>query len=237
MAAEIITTAGDKRISLTGSQPMVRVMNIGSNWTKLRIGMRMAVDSSGVNLDGATTQLALGVCSGTASPYGDPISTTHFIGWRRAANNWIHNAGPPAYFSSAGGFNLIKKVGVTVTANPGEEYSQAIISADPAAMQGVVIQLMKFGGTMRFWATHRSLAGFSNLTDDLLYTYVNEKSRFSDMIPTGWSWALASGFMSVAFDESADGPLNCLNLYWTGADPLEVSGLVYKRWATGAYSF
>lgn len=236
MGADIITTAGDKRISLTGSQPMVRVMNIGSDWTKLRIGMRLAVNSSGLNLDGAT-QLALGVCAGTASPYGDPVSTTHFIGWRRAVSTWTYNAGPPAYFSSSGGFNLIKKVGITVTSNPGTEYAQAIISADPTVMQGVVIQLMKFGGTMRFWATHQAGLSFSNLTDDLLYNYVNEESRFSDMIPSGWSWGAASGFLSVAFDEGVDGALNCLNLYWNGADPLEVSGLVYKRWATGAYSF
>lgn len=64
----------------------VRTMTIGSSWTHLRIGILYQI--TGTADIAASNGFAMGVCSGTAHPFADPVTTTNFIGIY--ANNGLH---------------------------------------------------------------------------------------------------------------------------------------------------
>lgn len=91
-------------------------MSIGSNWTKLRIGMRMAIDDTGANI-GATPRLYLGVMSApVAGMTNGPLTslTSHFWGIGTGnTTSWVRVAGPPAYYRPS--FGYVRKLGPTNT--------------------------------------------------------------------------------------------------------------------------
>ncbi len=56
----------------------VRTLAIGSAWTHIRIGLLWQV--TGTGSIAASNGFAMGMCSGTAHPFADPVTTTNFVG-------------------------------------------------------------------------------------------------------------------------------------------------------------
>lgn len=113
MALIVETLAGDRRVQL-GNQEFVRQMLLSYVWTKIRIGMRIAVNGSASFGNGI---ISIGVCQGTANTLRSS-NTTDYIGVQisQADGTWAYTAGPPAYFTAPGSSCLaLKRTGNTTT--------------------------------------------------------------------------------------------------------------------------
>lgn len=115
--AQFITTtfASGNDIALQlGNEEWVRTLAIGSTWTHIRIGMLYQITGT-ATISSATTQIALGMCSGDTAPFNN-ASTTNFVGLQwTGALAFVTNGTLPYYqFQSTNGF-MCKKVGGTIT--------------------------------------------------------------------------------------------------------------------------
>src|SRR5437870_4036952 len=109
----------DNRARLTNSN-IARLWgsDVGTTWTKIRIGCRISIEDSGANVTG-TPRLAIGVCSGTSNIFMD-ATTTHFAGIVSTASFWNRITGPVGYqlWDSGSGSNfpgVAKRIGSTLT--------------------------------------------------------------------------------------------------------------------------
>ena len=70
---------GNRRLQL-GAEDFVRLMSIGTNWQKIRIGMRLAFNDPLARL--YNSSFVAGVCRGTQYPFGNPLCTDFIgVGW------------------------------------------------------------------------------------------------------------------------------------------------------------
>src|SRR5574341_1187227 len=66
-----------------------RVMNMGSNWTKLNVGMRLRNRLVGsTNPTSKAGQIYFGLCNGTTAPVGS-ATPAHFIGVKNNYDPWL----------------------------------------------------------------------------------------------------------------------------------------------------
>ena len=69
----------DVRAALSNST-LRRLLSIGSNWTKLRVGVRMSILDSGGNITGSP-RFVIGLCASSGNPVNNGSATTgHFVG-------------------------------------------------------------------------------------------------------------------------------------------------------------
>jgi hypothetical protein len=104
----------DQRIQL-GAEEIVRAMEIGTNWTKIRIGMRLCMVGSATFAGG---DLSVGVCQGNKGK--TPVDTTDAVGIQCGAVTnpmsltWTYSISLPtyAYFQhNFAGAHAFRKVG------------------------------------------------------------------------------------------------------------------------------
>lgn len=113
----VFVLGGNQLYMTLANEEYVRTLSIGSNWTKIRIGMFHAFTPDGTNnLTGVT--LTLGICSGTVNPFG-AASTTNWVGACLNGSvlgglTYNANSGNP-YFSGSGNVSFGKRVGNTNT--------------------------------------------------------------------------------------------------------------------------
>jgi hypothetical protein len=85
-----------------GNEEWCHRMQIGTNWTKLRIGVRIAVPAI-QNFDGPVTgTFILGVTQGTQNVYKSPICT-EFMGFvlgNAAVSNWVYGVNGNPYVTN-----------------------------------------------------------------------------------------------------------------------------------------
>ena len=116
--AQIIYWAAfpDKGLTLSNEE-FVRTLSVGSNWSRMRIGIHFGFRSP-INFSAVS---ALGLCSGKTNPF-NAVSTTNFIGmnWgslNSTTANWGYYYGPP-YNAVSQGMTTFKRVGTTTTIGP-----------------------------------------------------------------------------------------------------------------------
>src|SRR5664279_1558518 len=93
---------GDKYLTLANEE-FVRTLAIGSDWTRLRLGLLLALSTDGTSdLQGA--DLVWGLCAGKTNPFG-AASTTNFLGMKFGTSfgpellTYNANAGNPYFWS------------------------------------------------------------------------------------------------------------------------------------------
>lgn len=75
-----------KRIAIAGEQ-ILRTMEIEDDWNHLRVGIRLAIDTTLATVPNPPP-IYFGLTSGTTNNVGD-VQTDHFIGVKTNSNNWV----------------------------------------------------------------------------------------------------------------------------------------------------
>jgi len=229
----VYSYAPEKVFQLAGPADFVRKLNIGNKWSRIRIGMLVAVAPNGVaNITDAT--LLLGMCSGIASPVGS-YGTANFIGallvgpntpassrlltYTAGAGNPYYSA-PSCYTFRKFGQAEVSAVGTTgpyfALARTGLWYRRTPVYVDitrPISGSGACTISVYAPTTATVAIDYRPDQFFAGL-DQLGTPVINAQTMTVHMT-------------AVAANVGEEfGALDCLNLYWSRAlYPLEISAI------------
>lgn len=217
----------DQYLSLANEE-WVRTLAIGSNWTKLRIGLLMTVTPDDVNnLNGV--QLVFGLCSGKTNPYG-AASTTNFLGAKLGGTTggdlWTYkaNSGNP-YFGTERIF--IKKTAATVTGLSSAAGEVHRVTANTGTLQRRGVQFLDIAkGTPNFTVTQWAITLGSMAKDFTPAQLLDGLEQSGNISINGETMNPMP--LAIPFDETA-GALDTVDVFWNkSAFPIEVH-------AVGAY--
>ncbi len=142
MAFIVETIVGDKRIQL-GNEDFVRTMALGTNWQKIRIGLRISIYDCGGNIpvpEGTRNGLTLGVCQGSTYAYSSP-NCVDALGLRipdtHDAAAFTRGSGPPVYYGCAFVCG-VTKVGQS-EARTGSTNINTYLSGDPGSIRSSLL--------------------------------------------------------------------------------------------------
>lgn len=216
----------DKRIVLSNSQ-FARVMDIGTTWTRVRVGIRFCVRDTGGSL-ASTPRLFVGLSSGTSNLFGD-ATTQHALGVWTANPSWVRATSPTRYLlGNNPSWNSVKRVGTTNTTSstglPSETY---ILSTPETGGRGVqFVDITKGSPNFTIGAFQRFQ--FSGGIDVSLTEFLTQMEVASPSL-TDHQFTNAS---TLAVDEAVDGFFNAVHVYWDRSTPeIEISDLAYARLA------
>lgn len=233
----------DKSIALLGEQ-IARTTTIGSNWTYLRIGVRMTISNSlSDNSSLLGPEVAFGLCAGTSSLYADP-STPHFIGVHTpTAITWPvtnYGNGNVGYNANQGNaVRYIKKVGTGSTefGNTTPAFVPMFGGSNPVS--GTLRHVAWFLDYMKIpsladpgvWGMKTFIPILSNNCDipsSSFYTYMSAPTI--SVAESGNNYA--TNFNTVDVTESINGHLDTVNLYWSVVNrQMEVTDVAVYRFA------
>ncbi|MBI1178460.1 hypothetical protein GC207_13580 [bacterium] len=231
IGSRVFNLVSDKYLSLANEE-WVRTLAIGSNWTKLRVGVLLALTPDGTN-NLAGTNLLFGLCAGKTNPFG-AATTTNFLGMKFGANassdplTYVANSGNPYYWSGRG---VIKKVGATVTSSDGNGLEWHRIATNTGTLQRRSLQFLEITkGSPNFSVTFWNLTA-TGVAKDFTPAHLLDGLEQAGSITVNGE-ALGTGLAnSVAFNETA-GALDSVNLFWNkSAFPLEVHAIAAYRLA------
>lgn len=94
VAQRVFVLGGNTTYMTLANEEFVRPLSISNNWTKLRLGLLMAVTPDGTN-NLSTVLFSLGICSGQANPNGSS-NTTNWVG------AFINSGGSLTYTANSG---------------------------------------------------------------------------------------------------------------------------------------
>jgi len=114
-----------KKYLTLANEEFVRTLGIGTNWTKLRLGILWAITPDGTNAL-PSSAIVLGLCSGKTNPYG-AANTTNFVGAELHTNAPNSTTGSLTYsvisgqpwYTSSGSWPATR-VGATISSASGQ---------------------------------------------------------------------------------------------------------------------
>jgi hypothetical protein len=134
-----------------GNEEYGHTMEIGNDWTRLRIGCRIAIPfNQSFDGGGAFPSIgcfALGLCQGTANMLKSP-DCTEFLGLilgNSAVTTFTYATSPAAHFFN-GRPSYISKIGATITSHVTVSANQ-FISGSNTVRSVVTIDILKNGGS------------------------------------------------------------------------------------------
>jgi hypothetical protein len=211
MSVEIIrkTVAGETGNWLVlGNAAIGAKLARGTDWTRIRIGFRYAVESTGANISGSP-RLWVGVMSNpTAGMTNGPLgsATSHFVGVRSYDSLWWYRTG---YYDGTSGNPL---------------YGRGVVRVGDVTVEGAsgsvaTIGKVNFVGQERRWwgiaeirkGSPNFTVGFTNNAADTKYDAFIES-----LLNPGTIGSTGSG---VAVNEAANGPLNAICIAWDRLTP------------------
>lgn len=211
----IFVLGGTKQYCSLLNNELIRY--VGTDWTSLRIGMAVALETDGTN--GIVGRLGIGVCSGNTNPLGSS-NTTLFCGTRTLTpSTWSYNAnsGNP-YFSTGSQYGL-RRVGNTDT-TAGISVTNLFIATNTGSLQRrslVYVDVSKGGSELPQYTASAQIANdnsFENFLEGL--EYASSGITIQNVALT------ASTAQGISFNE-APGPLDHVDIQWTGtAQALEI---------------
>ena len=211
-----------------------RPVALPSAWSKVRVGIRFHMTSTGGDLTGGA-MFAMGLCSGTVNQFGD-ATTQNFVGAQfgydaaGAVQTYLYttsSVGTPNYYLSNVWTTAITRVGTTNTfsaallSNPSS--NDFIFQADAAASyadRGVLFVDITKGSPNFSIFLPATLNGQSGVTvhDFSSSDFLNFMGQAAPA-PTGYT-NMFSLTKTLAVDEVANGTLNSVALYWNRVDAL-----------------
>ncbi len=215
-----ISSVDDKRARLANSNfARLWSSDLGTTWTKIRIGCRLSIEDSGAAISGA--KFAFGICSGTSNIFMD-ATTTHWLGVIHGNYGATLNrgAGPPVQYNNY--IELYKKVATTLTlidfGNSNTVYMRDCTTANRAVMFLDITKGSPF--TLRLFCC-TSASGDVSVT-----TYLDQLPVASPTI-TGHAFGNA---VTTTIDEATNGYFNAVNVAWDKSSPaIEISDLAVVR--------
>lgn len=133
--AQIINVLGKKRLTI-GNEEYGRSMGFGTDWGKVRLGVRFGINNTGSPNAITAADLAIGLSQGTDRMYKN-VSCRDFIGWSygnpQGAATFTYGSPAPIYWTSTSpdGYYISRVNGVTTSVSTAS--SPNILSADPAS--------------------------------------------------------------------------------------------------------
>lgn len=216
MASTITTVSGDKRILLTNSG-FARPIYIGTNWTKIRIGMRVCQTDAGADLSG-TPRWAVGVSSGSTNIFGDS-TVDNWIGVVTNTATPLRANIPPV--TCPWSHAIAKKVGSTLTI--GGTSATLAPSWDTSILNAYFVDITKGSPNYTVGIFGRGYDGVANVNISLA-NYLKELETAS---PSLANYTSASG--TIAADEST-GTFTHVNISWNRqASQFQISDLAVIR--------
>lgn len=223
-----ISAIVDQRLRLANDQ-CARLFGIGTTWNSIRIGMRLSIDTQGLDSTIPSINYHTGLCSGTTSGIGSAVPL-NFIG------NHLNSSLTPASLGYSGGDNTY---GVTFVyayknVNGVETLGNQITSGGCYYTAAVTTKrwcyVMEFVKGSPNWTVQdvhisNSAAADQSLGTLMLAMEAATMAGVQALIPGS---ALGNAAV-MAFDEVA-GPINAVNVGWSMASrPLEISEVLYSR--------
>jgi len=216
----------DRRLTMQNAH-WASTLDIGTDWTKLRVGCRVAWDDFGYNLPGSP-RFYLGVMASPNSGLANgPLGpdTSHFLGFRSNTATWIRSAAN--YWRHAGNLSICKKVDATETTATA---SSSLIYASIQETQNrnaFLVEIEKFSPTQAKVETvfcSASTADTGDLTKLQLITAMEQTTMAAadallDLM-TGCAYTGSGGVATIAADESADGYWNAICVAWDRSTPI-----------------
>lgn len=229
-----ISTVDDIRVGLNNSS-ICRLLSIGTNWTYLRVGIRVSIDPAVYNTNNLGKNIFIGVCSGTSNPWNNGVATTtHAVGALAPA---IGNAGnaPASYSDGFGGTGFVfynvkgaKRVGTTITESSGAllnpAYIQAISNDYRAALWFVDIEKKTSPTDWNIKSFMLTTVGTTHVTKSTFETYM--ATPFAGLSLGGHS---PSSTVTLAVDEATNGYLDSVNVFSDMNGNVEISDIAAAR--------
>lgn len=232
-----ISSVDDHRIVLANST-IARKISIGTDWLRLRIVLRHAVDDTGANLT-STPRFWVGMMSNpTPDVSNGPLgaTTSHFVGGVTGIATWSRQTSPTRYYlNSAAGFTLGKRVGNTSTLTNGGNFFH--FYAQPSTLRTVfMVEIVKSSPNYTISYVEHWFNGTSSVADVPLANVLGccqtltTSQAISTWLPSGTYGAYGGTSVTVAVNESVDGPLNAVCCAWDRTTPaMRISDLYWAR--------
>jgi hypothetical protein len=222
MSFIVETITGDRRIQLA-SEEFVRPMSIGTNWAKLRIGLRCAVWYAGGNFSNVV--FSAGVCQGQNGFVS--TNTVDYIGANFLASmlgTFTQTVTSQPFAYSTSGVTYFKKTGSSVLLTNTAGASGPFIGANPQAYHSQIFLDIAKGSpnyTFNCWAFNSFAASQTDITRlAFLQALENETA------PTG----LSNVGANITLAYSGNNLFDSVSIYWNRSTPtLEISDIAICR--------
>jgi hypothetical protein len=235
VATTVFGSETDKRMVLNNSQWAGKIQE-GTDWNRIRIGCRLAVDDSGAGLGAAI--FILGVCSNpvTGLPGGllTPGVTTydHTLGWY--FNLPVRNATSPVCYTVSPLSSGLWRPPLLFTDGGNSSNMTRVVASPNTVRQGMFIDVWK--GSPNFTLGVAGLnattgPGFIDLPEDrfdqaLVLPGLADIERFLDATVTSYGGSTPATLMAV--DEATNGFFNAIYCCWSGtAASIHLSEIKY----------
>jgi len=246
IASVTISAIAESRLLLAQSTA-ARVLSIGNDWSRLRIGMRMAMGDTGADITG-TPRLYAGVMSNPAvgltnGPLG--VNTSNFFGGVTVVPTWTRDTN---HYHLTNSFAATTKVGNVLSAT-GEVSTAFKMSHLPSANRYICVLLIDKGtdgdanwsiGSIFKSSAHAVDTPYERLVEAMEASPIEEDLQDRlDAIKSVINLAAGDTHYSGAIlatdkvvDEGANGPLNAICLAWDRtAVPFYFSEVLYAKCA------
>lgn len=216
----LIYTASN--LVLSESEHAAFLESLNPDWTKLRVGIRLATADDLANLNG-TPRLAVGLCSGEAHPYLDD-ECTHFVGGVSNGSLWLRKTTPIRYQVNLNGvingFVPADKVGTDLLHST-TSVTGPVISAVEATPKSVLFVDITRGNPSYNFDFFLCNSTKSGIWDDVSGT------TFASLVETAVpSLARHTRFTNFSLDvDESEGLLDSVNVAWDRTLSLTVHDL------------
>ncbi len=219
----------DKRLTLANAH-WAATLAIGTSWTKLRVGCRVAFDDFGENITGIP-RFYLGLLANPSAGLANGplnVGCSHFIGMRSNGNPWTRTWGASSHYAWGTNAFYAKKVGATVTTGTGGLSSTCYSSILPASNRNaMIVEVTKLSAisTQVGVVVHADAdANTGDATSDDLKLAMEAETMASAaamlLSLTGQDHSGGSATSTIATDESVDGYWNSICVAWDRSVPL-----------------
>lgn len=174
----VLAPTTDKFVALANEEftRKIDLTGFGNSWSKIRVAINCAImDTGGGNI--TNTELFLGLCSGTAFPYGSK-SCVHACGYvygSQAASTWTWTAGAGSPYYAGTTFSAVRRVGVTQTAAIVGSLTQTFPTHDGNGAAAVTKRRGWLGATFAQTATSIAITGYAesaaSMTADVFFEH------------------------------------------------------------------
>lgn len=208
MSSIIYSTTG---VVLSSSQHVAALESLNPDWTKLRVGLRLATADSLGNLSGVP-RLAVGLCHGVDHPYLDD-TCEHFVGGVTNNSIWLRKTAPLRYQVGFNGninaFVPARKVGTTLSSHSTSVTGPVISAVETTPKSLLFVDIFRGNPTytFEFFLCNSTVSG---LWDDVTST------TFGNLIEAfPPSLAKHTRFTSISLDvDEGAGTLDAVNVAW-----------------------
>lgn len=204
--ASIVSTAFGQGVSFYAASLFREFAINRASWSSIRVAARFRFEDNGSTLP-ASTQLAIGLCSGATNPYDDTRTVSHFVGMGNFVTTslWARDAVDMTY--SSPNWRNLSKVGTTLSS--GINSIQRYFSTNPNVRTLLMFDLAVSGAN--YSASGFSFTSASAPTD---VTDVEFASLLASGSPskTGYSTHSTTVF---TLNEGANGNFDHVNIFWS----------------------